>query len=256
MNAYKMNDVYDYLNQHFIRIDEVIKQTGLCLEQINDLIKHECIPAASYEIVRSRGIRAFVNGSASLKEHMLDRFFPRAQIAWIERVKPFIGEKSLDQISTRLKQAFITELRYAIITLCNQHRLTSDLIDQGGNLEQSPFDECAASTWLHWAKGTYGVCVVNPDSVDRIAMKQLVAAQLSALTDDGQKEIFSDDEADEVRRLIGLYNQYAMPFSPHDVAGSSRQRLVNNVLPKINGQHLLEDSLNKHHGVHAVSLLA
>ncbi len=163
----------------------------------------------------------------------MDRYFASSVMAWIERVMPYLNQMSLPEISLKLKSDFLIDLKGAILKACQLYNFTPDILDEHGVLQAEAAEAYAQFTWEHWTKGTYGVCVINADCVERIAMKQLVAEQLSLMTEDGEKVDFDQTEAQEIYRLIQLYNQYAMPFSPHDLEGSSRQRLVNNILPRI-----------------------
>jgi len=233
MTTYTMKQVYEYLGEHFVHIDVLSRQSGLSVEQLEQLIEHQCIPAASYEIVNSRSVRAHVNGAFSLKEALLDRYFAPSVMAWIERAKPYLSQMSLPEVALKLKSDFTCDLKLAISQACKAYAFTPEILRKNGDLDEAGFEEYAQSAWSHWAKGTYGVCVINADCAERIAMKQLIVEQLSLLTDEGDKAAFDTHESQEVFRMIQLYNQYAMPFSPHDVEGSSRQRLVNNILPRI-----------------------
>jgi len=81
----------------------------------------------------------------------------------------------------------------------------------------------------HFLAGTYGVCVVHPDSAQKIAAKEIAQDCLVALTENGQKKIYRPDELPALRDAIAAYDVIAMPFSPVDYPRSSRKRLIDDV---------------------------
>ncbi len=234
MPGYTAASVRSYLREHFISLDDLAKKAGLKRGQVLNLIEYHCIPKASYTVSETQTISSDVFGAALLVEKPTEQYFPLSEVSWIRRAQQFPETMPLEDIARNLKAAFRSEYREAIVCLAREKGLNPrKIFTADGSVNEAVLERYFEDTWQEWRNGTYGVCVRQADSVERIAKKQIAVQDLEQLTHGGAKDTFTGAEIARVRDAIMNFDDIAMPFAPHDVAISSRQRLVNQVRPRL-----------------------
>ena len=227
-------DVYKYLGQQYASIEWLAERSGLPLRQVEQLIQAKCIPGPSYEVFETTEISAFTSDQpAQLTRKSISRHFSPFVMSWIDRAKPLLASMPLPDLREHLKQQFRDEYRDGVRKNGGQQLNYKGLFDSGGTLNETRFSEHFEQTWNHWWNGTWGICVIQSDSFDRIALKQIAVERLVQLTEDGKKQSFSEEEAYATRTAIAMYEEIVLPFSRHDHQDSSRWRLIDNVLPRL-----------------------
>jgi Family of unknown function (DUF6058) len=227
-------DVNEYLTQQYVSIEWLAEQSGVAVQQLEELVRAKCIPGPSYEMFEATDIGAFTSDHpVQLTRKCISRHFSPFVVAWINRAKPMLASMSLPVLQVHLMQQFRIEYRSGVLKNGGQQLNYKKLFDGDGTLNETRFSEHFEQTWNHWWNGTWGICVIQSDSFDRIALKQIAVERLVQLTENGMKQSFTEAEASATRKAIEMYEEIVLPFSRHDHKGSSRWRLIENVLPRL-----------------------
>jgi Family of unknown function (DUF6058) len=227
-------DVYEYLTQQYVSIEWLAEQSGVAVQQLEELVRARCIPGPSYEIFETTEIGAVTSDHpVQLTRICMSRHFSPFVVAWINRAKPMLASMPLSVLQVELMQQFRIEYQNGVLKNGGQQINYKRMFDGDGTLNETRFSEHFEQTWNHWWNGTWGICVIQSDSFDRIAQKQIAAERLVQLTEDGMKQSFSEAEVNATRKAIAMYEEIVPLFSHHDHKGSSRWRLVENVLPRL-----------------------
>jgi hypothetical protein len=82
--------------------------------------------------------------------------------------------------------------------------------------------------WQHFLDGTYGLC--SRDGLpETIADKEVAAANVKDIVDKGREQVLTAAELLYLRHWVNLLDRASAAFAPHEVARSSRRRLVDDV---------------------------
>ena len=169
-------DENEYLDRYFLSKDALAQQAEVSLSFIEEAIAFEAIPGPSYKVENIISCSSFLFNKSETTISVTE-YFHKSTLDWIKRVKNYLNEDSdIANVSRKIQDDF--KSRYI------------------GYLEKISFFSKEEITGMyenikkHLKKGTYGVCVINPDGPESIAAKQLAAHNLRVFTDNGQK-IFS-----------------------------------------------------------------
>jgi hypothetical protein len=89
-------------------------------------------------------------------------------------------------------------------------------------------EEYLIEEWRHFLEGTYGLC--SRDGLpETIADKEVAAANIKGLLDKGGEQVLTADELLYLRHWVNVLDRASAPFAPHEVARSSRRRLIDEV---------------------------
>ncbi len=194
-----MTDADGYIHHSFLSLSDVAAKVQVSAAEIENLVAHAIIPGPSYRIADdSRSVTSHIFGRQDQQfENASGPFFDRSIVAWIERLADPIVFHRRDYEEAR--QIFSTDLP----------------IDD--------IDEEWLSTYLHWQKGTYGVCVVSPIDFRAIVEKQAAAARLrhwhELFVRNGSIPIGARQE---VEKDLVYYDRVTKSFAPWDHKLSSR----------------------------------
>jgi hypothetical protein len=89
-------------------------------------------------------------------------------------------------------------------------------------------DDYLLSEWQHFLSGTYGLCT-RSGLPEAIADKEVAIANIKSVIENRGKQVLTDDEHVYLRHWVNVLDVASAPFAPHEVARSSRHRLVDEV---------------------------
>lgn len=224
----KEQHLQDYLNRYFISRDELERKLEVDSHELNELINCGFIPSWSYK-VEDGFVRSHIFGQSLAPSCDNGEYFSPYAVDWYYyHLEHFADYKTVDGLKSKLHlhfiQAFVAEAHTS-----ESFQVTFPELLEDFNLLQ----EMANNTWQHYMKGTFGVCIRKPSSIAHLIEKQVAAAALSKVTNNGKKFDYDAEELVVLHRCIREYNKVAMPFSPVDYEKSSRKRLVDNVVKKL-----------------------
>lgn len=222
------SDIQDYLDQYFLSKRMLASELDIEIEEVAELTEIGFIPSCSYK-VENKIIYSYVFGRSRANDCRDDEYFSPSVISWFKSNSQAYSLNAKDNhaMAERIRSDFIA--KYIEIATHNSH-----FFNIFRNLNKNDLLEMAERTWSHHTKGTYGICVRTPSSIEQIISKQVIVEELIQLTQDGQRRNFSKEEWNTFKISAKKFDQIAMPFSPADYEKSSRKRLVDNVFCSVN----------------------
>lgn len=221
-----------YLDRYFVDAERFAEMCRLSHAELADLIRHRLIPKPSY-VVSDSHLASFVFGRVKAEGAKEGEYFPPAHRVWVAIARAAVDDVGMRAAHRELEQRFAANLVRALRDLNGSTwRLRDSFADDGSMIEQGVRAR-TDSMWTHFLEGTFGLCVADPSSEASIARKEILQEKLTALSENGVKQRFSHEEASMLRELIEAYSNAAMPFSPIEFPVSSRKRLVDDLLARI-----------------------
>ena len=219
----------DYFDRHYITRIELLARLEIATQELDDALTVGMLPACSYR-VQSGTASTVIFGGHPAPDCREGEYFAPSVTAWYRKSRRLLGDTNAqDQpVSERLRQDFVAGYIESASTNALFRASYAALLAEPQALERMAND-----TWGHHCRGTYGVCVIAPDSFERIQFKQAAVKRLAEFTNDGVRSTYSAEEKAELLRLIKSYNDVTMPFSPADYPKSSRKRLVDDVMQSL-----------------------
>lgn len=217
-----MSELDIYLARHYQTAGQFAAHCGISLNQLNELIQQQLIPEPSYTVTARGTLVSYVFGEMAAPDATPGRFFHPANCSWVALALSSIEQGRSFEVKTRFLHNMGHELAQQ-----NKHvfRLPDSFANDGSVLP----DGLAARTellWVHFLKGTFGLCIAHPATEAEIAQKEILQEKLSVLSEQGAKLHFSAAEKAEVLQLIEEFAAVSMPFSPIEYHRSSRKRFV------------------------------
>jgi hypothetical protein len=165
-------------------------------------------------------------------------FFHPENSVWVGIARGVIADVGSQAAHDELKARFSANLIRALRDLnASTWRLRDSFADDGSVIEEG-LRARVESNWLHFLEGTFGLCVAHPISEAAIARKEVLQEQLTAMSDNGARRKFSVEETRLLREVIAAYSEISMPFSPIEYPVSSRKRLIDDLLVRIDATEL------------------
>ncbi|PWF55554.1 DUF6058 family natural product biosynthesis protein [Massilia glaciei] len=87
------------------------------------------------------------------------------------------------------------------------------------------------SEWEHFLNGTYGLCT-RSGLPDDIATKEVAAMMIDEILAEADKRALTSTQCAALQQAVDLLDSASAQFAPHEVARSSRQRLISDVRAK------------------------
>ena len=224
------HDTQAYLDAHFLRIEEMAAAAGIAPRRLRELVDAGLVPAPSY-VARGPELVSAAFGSLACAGLAAGEYMHRGMQAWIAAAFEAIREHGDAGANAALRRAFATELGAALSALRRQGLSAPDGLDANGQADDAALDAWIDSLWQAHMQGIFGVCVRNPGDIAAIANKETAQALLGRLTDNGDRQVYSAEEAARLRALIARYAEACAPFTPLEYPRSSRKRYVED-LPK------------------------
>lgn len=228
-----MTELDHYLAEYYVNTDQLSALCEISAEELHALIQAQLIPEASYVVTASGTIHSFVFGEMQAPGAMPGHYFHRANIIWAKRARTAIAQSGQDSAQAMLRQDFMENFCTALTELnVTTWRLTDSFNEDGTAIEDG-LRARAESTWKYFLNGTFGLCVAHPVSEAAIANKEVLQEKLSALTENGRKLAWTQQQLAPIWELIDAYADASMPFSPIEYSISSRKRLVDDLKARL-----------------------
>jgi Family of unknown function (DUF6058) len=220
-----------YLHRYFCTAATLAADVGISTDRLNKLIASGLVPRPAYSVENGE-IVSYAFGTMAAADAPQGAWFSPANAGWVRRALGVVaehGNNAADRLKTRFQNAYREALR-------RSHASEGPLPGfalADGRFDDDAYDRSFDTVWEHFLAGTFSLCVANAIDEARIAEKETLQLRLSAATENGEKSGYDAAESAHVRSLIERYLAASMPFSPIEYARSSRRRLVEDVLPKL-----------------------
>lgn len=198
-----------YLDQHLITRAELLRVADLNDAELSRLQTLGAVPMPSYRLALAIGCESFFG---THQEHAEREYYAAGCAAWIAAVG-----------ATREPPQHIFERRYrARLFALHAEGFTT------GHQRRNDLGEHLRDEWKYFLDGTYGVCTKTGAPED-IAAKELAVTIIQALTENRGEQVLTVDQRVTLQRAVDLLDAASAPFAPHEVARSSRRRLIDDV---------------------------
>lgn len=201
----------DYLNAHYLTIEQIADKTGISIKNIENLIKNHCIPKHSHRVICQTVFETVVFGSTMAAEAEIFYYHP-SLINFIIEAENYRKNTNFDEAAKKMKSDFMQALHSELIK--------SDIKK---TIENSDIEEYLLKTWGYVMDGTYGVCL-KEISVKNIVIKAISVAKLQKWIDSDKPKL-NEEQYNELLEAAKNYDQVASSFGPHEISKSTRGRL-------------------------------
>lgn len=224
----EVQDVLEYLNEHYLRIEDVAYRAAVQIDWIEALIEAGCIPPHSHEMSGALVAASSAFGGIAVGSSV--RYFAPSIVDWIEDVKSMPSDWTLDAIRERQWEKFRDEFRDALLTVEGAKQAYAECFDADGNLAEDGFSQKVEKVWDYIMDGTYGVCLQDVKTLS-IVKKGTAVFQLEETLGWDANQLSTDQER-QIHAAAALYDSVATQFGPHERSQSSRERIRNAVTRK------------------------
>ncbi|MFZ6721777.1 DUF6058 family natural product biosynthesis protein [Undibacterium sp. Ji49W] len=221
-----------YLKKHYLNKAQFAAACNCTEAALDALIQAQLLPAPSYVVTENARIFSAVFGEMDAVDTDAGEYFHPANTVWYNKAQAAIATHG-DQAAQLFRQNFMQEFIDAITELNATLWHVQDSFTSDGTAISAGLQTRADFAWQHFLMGTFSLCVANPVSAAAIARKEILQEKLGALTDHGNKRIYSIAEAKDLLPLVDAYAQAAMWFSPAEYPRCSRKRLVDDLRPRL-----------------------
>ncbi len=211
MSGVTAEETQAYIDEHYVTRSGLAKLACTSEDRIVELVDAKCIPSHAYEV---RADTVFVSSFGEYKLPAAPRFYyhPRL-IGWIEHAEALAKSHPLPIVAERVKAKFEED------------------IDKALDGRPMPWPDGKGLIWDYLMDGTWSLCLKEfnvPDLVQKEVARGSIADIVRACSG---RDISSTERA-ELEAAVALYDQVALPFSPHEVGESSRCLEVGAVVKK------------------------
>jgi hypothetical protein len=212
MNTTTAQDVQDYLETHnYMTLEGLAERAGTTPSQIRALEDAQCIPAASYVLGGE------VTFTSSFGTYALpvapQRYYHPTILRWVMKAMDLARSLSLADAARIVRANFDKEFNEAL------------------NGAEPPWPRGADYAWDFMTDGTWGLCLKNVTAADLLT-KERARAVIRRIVQPESDHILTHEERAELETALRNFEKVALPFSPHEVADSSRHKEIRPAVEK------------------------
>lgn len=229
-----MSALNDYLGTRFLNATQCAQACGITSDQFDALVSDHLVPAPAYLVSAHGTVTSQVFGAMPASGATPGRYFPPTQTVWVEVARQALAQHGPQGAPAYLRERFIARFQTALAALDASTWRLPDSFDATGAPIVAGLALRGQQAWAHFLHGTFGLCVADAASEATIARKEVLQEKLGALSENGSLAAFTPALALQLRALVADYAAAAMPFSPIEFHRSSRKRLVDDLLVRLN----------------------
>jgi hypothetical protein len=182
-----------YLERHLLTTDRLLRAAGISVDHLRALQLRRLVPQPSYRLALDIACTSFFGPHT---EKAAVDYYGSGYPAWIADVALLENEAD----------------GFALFSRRYRNRMP----------EASA--EHLAAEWEHFLAGTYGLCTTT-GLPEQIAAKESAVITIKSMCE----RVLTDAEREILRIAVNQLDAASAPFAPHEVARSSRRRLVDEV---------------------------
>jgi hypothetical protein len=191
-----------YLDAHLLSTARLLAASGMSATLLSRLQQDGMAPQPSYRLRLSIDCTSFFGEHS---EHCEQDFYATGAVDWLADVAKLTDGAAAFGL-------FVERYRARVAQLGAEPRT----------------DEYLLSEWQHFLSGTYGLCT-RSGLPEAIADKEVAIANIKSIVDNRGEQVLTEDERQYLRHWVDVLDRASAPFAPHEVARSSRRRLVDEV---------------------------
>lgn len=201
-----------YLNDRFFTEAQLLAAAGVDAATLADWQRRALMPLPSYRLALA--LRCDSYFGEQRERHHLD-YYAKGYVEWLHTLRALDGDRQARVIFSRRYTARLAQLR--------DDGLDSDDDKLGAGLAVH-----LAQEWRHFLDGIYGLCT-NTGLPEAIADKELAMLIIRQLDQAGAHGGLEAAALQRLGRAVDLLDAASSPFAPHELARSSRRRLVDDM---------------------------
>jgi hypothetical protein len=222
-------DLATYLSTNYLTAEQFATHCQTSVDELDTCIAEQLIPQPSYVVTSDRRLLSAAFGEFVDVDALPGSYFHPGCASWTHQAivakNTFGARAARSQLEASFKQHFaeaLAELDQTVFRLPDSFNASGEPVIAG-------LAARTESAWQAFLKGIFGLCVADPSTAQSIARKEILQEALSAYSDS------EPDQPGKIRALIAEYAKAAMPFTPQEYPRSSRKRLVEDWLAKLDG---------------------
>lgn len=202
-------DLINYLNGAFLTQDQLLAAAGIDGGQLAELKRGGAMPQPSYRLRLELACDSFFGAHS---EQLSADYYAKGTPSWIGVLQTVGSAEAAYEVFARRYRTRLAQLAAAGVAS------RAPKLNEG-------LDAHLRDEWQHFLNGTYGLCTTS-GLPEEIAAKEIAIAVIKEITE-GREQALTDAEHQRLTQAVDLLDLASAPFAPHELARSSRQRLVN-----------------------------
>jgi hypothetical protein len=205
-------ELLDYLGAHFLSKNALLSAANISEQQLRSYQQQGVMPLCSYKLRLDLQCDSFFG---LYKEQQEREYYAREYVAWLATINTLKSSELIyAEFARRYKEG-----------LCE--------LQGKGHVSNSPklnreLEQHIAEEWLHFLKGTYGLCTRSGLPED-IAAKELAILEIREIT---AIENLNQGQLIKLGNAVKLLDSASSSFAPHERPESSRHRLIDEMRRK------------------------
>ncbi len=211
MGRVNAEEVQRYLDRNFLTLEQLAERAGITAERAQELIDAQCVPPHSHEV---RGMMVF---ASTFGEYPIPvparRYYHPSLAGWARKASDLARRHSLADVARRMRKDFEQAFEAAL------------------DGREPPWPRGVDYAWANLMDGTWGLCL-KEISAPNMLQKEFARQTIAGLVNPDPRHSLSEEARAALLEAIGLYDEVAGSFGPHERPDSSREREVNAAIEK------------------------
>lgn len=210
-----------YIDAYYITLPDLARRAAVSEARVLEFVENRCIPPHSYEV---RGETTCINSFGAYALPSVPRLYYHPRLVdWIDRASSLAERQDLPAVAARVKADFEADIDRALAG------------------RPMPWPDGTTTVWAYLMDGTWGLCLKTL-TVPDLVQKELARATIARIEKASAGRSITSQERFELEEAVALYDDVALPFSPHELGESSRCLEVGTVVRK-HGLALPQDAV-------------
>ncbi|KAF2507737.1 hypothetical protein EYY60_17445 [Flavobacterium zhairuonense] len=225
-----MDKNLNYIEDHYIEWEEIIKATNISSEKLKQLIDDKLIPNASYNIDSEITITSPLNDS--FKIIVSKQYFAKNIIDLIHNNQTETYEK--------LRGEFKEKLLFNLKNHDYKEFAYGNILNENDEIDLKKADKIFDEEWDYFCKGVYGICTLN-NNENAVIEKEIVIKRILNFIEQ-KSSILRNEEKILLKELNDELNKSTSNFAPYQRELSSRGKYLDKLLREFS----LDDLIKKY----------
>lgn len=205
-----------YIDDHYLPRVATAARCNISEERLVELVEAKCTPPHAYAVERPiTCISSF--GAYDLSGPVEFYYHPR-HCDWVARAEGLAEQMPLAEVARIVRERFFADVQAAL----------------GG--APLPWKDGIDLVWTYLMDGTWSLCLKDYD-VESLVQKELARHTIKTIEAAAVNAALSTGDRQTLQDAVARFEDVALPFSPHEVAESSRCLEVNAAIQKFKLEH-------------------
>lgn len=216
----KMNIDIKYIQENFIESKELCRVTGISYQELEELIKKEFIPNASYKVDSTCKISSPLGDEKVIFE--TKKYFPK-------NITDLIKTNNILKTPSALKKMIKAEFTETFVNNTDNKFGYGNILNENGSVNMKKLDLAFEQEWQSYLQGIYGICTLNGTGAE-IAKKEIAVKKLIDFNQKHKDKELTESEKQVFLKLNSEYNEVSNLFAPFQRKNSSRGKYLDKIL--------------------------